>query len=268
MPGFVTTDGVRLHYERSGDGEPLVVVHGSATTHQCFDAIVERLAEEFSVVAYDRRGHGDSGDAATWSFQREVDDLLELADHVADGGAVRLLGYSFGGAISLEAARCSGSPIQRLVVYEPPYGVDGLVESAPAVAALLDAGRWDDAARLFITETFHLSDSLVDAMTRHPMWDVTLKVLPNLARELPVVVSSTTPAPHPAFPPTRTLVAEMGGNPGFRKIADALEVALGSHTVTVPGAPHFAMATAPEQFASAVIAHLSPSDATDANHEP
>ena len=150
-----------------------------------------------------------------------------------------------------------GSPIGRLVVYEPPYGVGGLVEHAPELLALLAADRREDAARLFITATFHVSDRLVDAMARHPMWQITLDVLPNLARELPVVTASTTPEPHAAFPPTRTLVAESGGNPGFRVIAAALEDALGAYTVGIPGAPHFAMATAPVPFAAAVLDHLA-----------
>lgn len=259
MPDFITSDGIRLHYERSGDGPPLVLVHGSATTHRCFEPVLEPLAARFSVFAYDRRGHGASEDSRTWTFRRDVEDLREFVPYCADGAPVCLLGYSFGGAISLEAAR-QGPAVSRLVVYEPPYGVEGLVDLAPEIVALLEADRREEAARLFITTTFHLSDGFVDAMASHPMWPVTLEALPNLLRELPVVVSSRTPGPSTGFPLTRTLVAESGGNPGFRKIATALEDALGSHTVTIPGAPHFAMATAPSEFVAAALGHLLADD--------
>ncbi len=257
MAEFRTSDGVRLHYDRSADGEPLVLVHGSATTHRCFDLVVDMLARSFSVIRYDRRGHGASTDGDTWSFRREVDDLLELADHVADGSGICALGYSFGAVIALEATRATGSPIHALVAYEPPFGVPGMVESAPQLLALLEEERRDEAARLFVEETFHLDGGLVDAMARHPMWQITLDVLPNLRRELPVVVASGTPAPLAAFPATRVLVAESGGNPAFHDIAAALADAVGSHTVRVPGIPHFAMTTAPEPFANAVLDHLS-----------
>ena len=265
---FVTADGAHLHYDRRGDGPPLVLVHGSATTHRCFDLVVEAFAIVFSVIRYDRRGHGASTDGPTWSFRREVEDLLELGAALADGTPMSVLGYSFGGAIALEAAREPGR-VERLVVYEPPYGVAGMIEHAPDILALLEQDRRDEAARLFITRTFHVNDRLVEAMSHHPMWQVSLDVLPNLMREVPVVVASATPPPHPQFPPTRTLVAESGGNPGFRTIARALEDALGAHTVAVPGAPHFAMATAPETFAEVALAHLAQREPTSpASTEP
>jgi pimeloyl-ACP methyl ester carboxylesterase len=55
-------NGVHLYYERSGSGEPLVLVHGSWGDHLVWAAMAPLLAERFDVVSYDRRGHsGASG---------------------------------------------------------------------------------------------------------------------------------------------------------------------------------------------------------------
>ncbi len=47
-----TVNGVRIHYERSGDGDiPLVLVHGSWSSHHDWDGVVPGLAESYSIVA-------------------------------------------------------------------------------------------------------------------------------------------------------------------------------------------------------------------------
>ncbi|HSO95066.1 MAG TPA: alpha/beta hydrolase [Acidimicrobiia bacterium] len=171
----------------------LVFVHGGATTHRCFDLVPDGLAGHFTVVRFDRRGHGASGDANSWSFQREVEDLVELASDVGSGSGVRVVGYSFGASIALHAAASSPRLFGPLVVYEPPFGVPGLISCADEVLALLDEDRLDDAARTFITTTFGIGDGAVEAMERHPLWADTRATIHNLRRELPVIAALGPP---------------------------------------------------------------------------
>ena len=57
---YVTVNGVRLHYVRRGSGPPVFLFHGAAGTLHDFDALLEPLAEDFTVYAFDRPGHGYS----------------------------------------------------------------------------------------------------------------------------------------------------------------------------------------------------------------
>ena len=54
----ITANGIELNYDRTGSGEPLVLVHGGWSDRNNWQLVVPGLAASFSVVAYDRRGHG------------------------------------------------------------------------------------------------------------------------------------------------------------------------------------------------------------------
>ena len=232
------------------------MVHGSATTHRCFDLVADGFADHFRVLRYDRRGHGASGDSEDWSFRREVDDLIELASEAAAGSRVRVVGYSFGGSIALHAAASRPSLFGPLVLYEPPFGVPGLITCADDVLVLLDEGRQDDAARTFITTTFGLSDGVVDAMQRHPLWADTDATVHNLRRELPVVTALGPPALASPQPAVAILLTHPDSNRAFAAISEVLVATLGAVVVPIPGMSHFAMATEPERFVEAALAHL------------
>ena len=105
MP-FFDSDGVKIHYEERGQGEPVVLVHGFASSAQnnwgatgCLDL----LARNYRVVALDCRGHGQSGkphDRAAYLSSIMEDDVIRMMDQVGIGRAL-LMGYSMGGRISM-----------------------------------------------------------------------------------------------------------------------------------------------------------------------
>ena len=56
---YASANGLRLHYrDWGGSGQPLVLLHGLASTCRIWDLVAPILAEDFSVVALDQRGHG------------------------------------------------------------------------------------------------------------------------------------------------------------------------------------------------------------------
>ena len=83
--------------------------------------LAELLAPRFRVVSYDRRGRGDSGDAPEYAVEREIEDLEALVQ--AAGGSAHVFGMSSGGVLALRAA-AAGVPLERAVVYQPPFSVD------------------------------------------------------------------------------------------------------------------------------------------------
>ena len=56
MEIVTTTDGTHVSFARTGEGPPLVIVHGSWTDHTAWQFVAERLEDSFRVIRYDRRG--------------------------------------------------------------------------------------------------------------------------------------------------------------------------------------------------------------------
>jgi NAD(P)-dependent dehydrogenase (short-subunit alcohol dehydrogenase family)/pimeloyl-ACP methyl ester carboxylesterase len=106
---YVASDGVELAVRESGDrdGPTIVFIHGYPDTKEMWNAVLHRLPERFHTVAYDVRGAGESsrprGNAA-YDFERLGDDLLAVADAVAPGKPVHLVGHDWGGLQGWEFA--------------------------------------------------------------------------------------------------------------------------------------------------------------------
>jgi len=106
-----TDDGVRIHYEVQGDGEPaLVLVHGWCSNLRHWDAQVAHFAPRHRVLAVDRRGHGESDVPAVasggYTASRHGADLAEVMDATGTTGAV-VVGHAGGapGVLALAADR-------------------------------------------------------------------------------------------------------------------------------------------------------------------
>ncbi len=84
--------------------------------------LATHLASHFNVVAYDRRGRGESTDTLPYSVEREIDDLASLIE--AAGGSAFVYGFSSGAILALLAA-ARGLAIPRVALLEPPLQVNG-----------------------------------------------------------------------------------------------------------------------------------------------
>lgn len=157
-------NGVRLHYERSGAGEPLVLVHGSWVDCRVWDRVVPTLARSFEVVAYDRRGHSRSpGPPGQGSVLDDVEDLAALIEQLGAGPA-HVAGTSLGGSIALRLAAGRPELLRSVAAHEPPLfdllapdALDAgeaaelaqLRDQLASVAARLEAGDLEGGARLY-----------------------------------------------------------------------------------------------------------------------
>lgn len=104
MPTVEMND-IETYYERRGDGPPVVFVHGAAVDHTQWAPQFDALADEYTVVAYDVRGHGRTGgsDCETYSIDLFADDLAALIDAL-DVDAPVVCGLSMGGCIAMTFA--------------------------------------------------------------------------------------------------------------------------------------------------------------------
>jgi pimeloyl-ACP methyl ester carboxylesterase len=83
-------DGTEIAYWTSGNGPPLVLVHGTPADHTRWRLLLAYLEPHATVHAMDRRGRGGSGDGEEYALEREYEDVAAVAAVVADasGSAV------------------------------------------------------------------------------------------------------------------------------------------------------------------------------------
>jgi pimeloyl-ACP methyl ester carboxylesterase len=116
-------DGTTIVFERHGTGPVLIVVDGALCARHFgpgrpFAETVSKSGGGFTVVCYDRRGRGESGNTLPYAVEREVEDLSAVIDAV--GGDAFLLGFSSGAALAYETT-ASGASVRRVFGYEAPY---------------------------------------------------------------------------------------------------------------------------------------------------
>ena len=173
MRQFVTSkDGTRIAYETAGQGQTVLIVLGALNSRKSGTRLAKLLASRFMAVTYDRRGRGDSSDSASYSPEREVEDIAALIDAV--GGPVCLYGHSSGAALAIAAAVKLRTQVTKLAIYEAPYSLDSDARRAAevyyvALKGALASGRNGEAVALFV-RSVGVSDAQVQAMRQMPMW--------------------------------------------------------------------------------------------------
>jgi pimeloyl-ACP methyl ester carboxylesterase len=243
---FLTSkDKSTIAYDRYGSGAPVVIVNGALGTRQTEAALAELLAPDFTVYTYDRRGRGDSGDAAPYTVAREIDDLHAVV--VEANEPVCLYGTSSGANLALEAARC-GLPIIRLALWEPNFIGDDSRPPLPEdyvqrLGELISADRCGDAVEYFMTAAVGLPAEFVTPMRQMPMWPALEAVAHTLPYDGEVVgdsMAGTAPRPERwGSVSTMTLVLDGGQTPWLTAGADAIAAVLPhAQRHTVPGQPH------------------------------
>jgi pimeloyl-ACP methyl ester carboxylesterase len=121
----------------SGDGPPLVLIHGFSGSAHDFALHIPTLAEDRRVLAIDHRGHGrstNSLDEATYTVDHILDDVIDwLAEEV--DGPVDLLGHSMGGRVALKFALACREQLHSMILMDTTawsFGIDD-----PAVAEMI-----------------------------------------------------------------------------------------------------------------------------------
>ena len=99
-------NGIRLFYEKTGQGRPLVMVHGNGEDHTIFDEAVRELRQDYTCCCLDSRCHGKSTDTAELHYRDMATDVI-LFIRALGLQDVIFYGFSDGGIIGLMAAsRC------------------------------------------------------------------------------------------------------------------------------------------------------------------
>ena len=237
----IRTNGTELRYYRTGDGPPVVMAHGFYDSGRCWVPLADDLADDYEVVTYDARGHGQSAAPETgYDVENRVADLVGVVDEL-DLDEPILLGHSMGGATAARAA-AEHPNLPRALILEDPVGMYGEPDVGP-----------DERARI-VRE--RLADRSVGAMEAEieagfedpdPEWVrrsavASTECSPRIAE----IAREGYPDLRDAFErvrcPTLVLKADAGTERRVRDLNVAEALATG-RLVHVPGAAHYVFQT-------------------------
>lgn len=191
MRTVTSRDGTTIAYDQSGNGPVVILVGGAMSTRSgpWWEQLNKFLGKDFTIINYDRRGRGDSGDTAPYAVEREVEDLEALI--TAAGGSASLFGMSSGAALALHAG-ASVLNIEKLALYEPPFLVGSNGPRPPEHAAeqlteLASSGRREEAVEFFMTQVMGIPTEFVAQMKHDPMWPGLEAVAHTLAYDVTIM---------------------------------------------------------------------------------
>ena len=124
MPHVTSSDGVRLYYEETGAGMPIVFVHEFAGDHRSYEPQMRHFGRRYRCVAYNARGYPPSDvptDPASYSQDHARDDILAILDGLGLPAA-HIVGISMGGFATLHFGMNYGPRARSLVVAGCGYG--------------------------------------------------------------------------------------------------------------------------------------------------
>ena len=156
MPFVTADDGVRLHWEESGSGKPLLFIHEFAGDHRSFAPQVEHFRDRYRCLVYDARGYPPSDvpvDERAYSQLRAVADAVAVLD-AAGVERAHVVGVSMGGFCALHLGLRHPDRVDGLVIAGVGYGAHPDVAAnfraeSEAVAAAFDAEGAAEVAKRY-----------------------------------------------------------------------------------------------------------------------
>lgn len=255
MPHVTSPDGTTIAYDSSGKGRAVILVDG-AIGHRAYlggRPLAAELSWDFRVIAYDRRGRGESTDTLPYAVEREIEDIAALIDEV--GAPVCLFGASSGSVLALRAAARLGNRVAKLALFEPPLSTDDesvreFAGYTRQTADLLAAGKRDEVVTLFLADM--MPADMIDELRQSPDWPVMEAVAPTIAYDNAVLGDSSVPVAEASAVTAPTLLLDGDASMDFlREAVAALARAMPrAHRTTLAGQDHRA---APEALTAILV---------------
>lgn len=139
---FITVAGTRLHYVDRGSGEPLLLLHGNGAMMKELElsGLIDRLAQHYRVLAFDRPGYGYSDPAPRGSSPEAQATLLHQALRQLNIRSALVVAHSWGTLVALALALAHPQQVHRLALlsgyYFPTLRLDALMMAPPATPLL------------------------------------------------------------------------------------------------------------------------------------
>ena len=170
MPYLTTDDGIRLYYEETGAGTPIVFVHEFADDYRGYEPQIRHFARRYRCIAYNARGYPPSDvpeDPSRYSQDRARDDIRAVLDGLAIKQA-HIVGISMGGFATLHFGLAYPECALSLVVAGCGYGAEPgkrqlFLDETAKTAALIESAGMKVAA-----QTYGIGPSRVQFQNKDP----------------------------------------------------------------------------------------------------
>jgi len=242
MRTALSADGTKIAFDQTGQGPPVILVVGAFNDRSTGAPLAKALESQLTVLNYDRRGRGASGDTQPYAVEREVEDLDALIREA--GGAAHVFGYSSGAILALEGA-ARGLNITKLALYDAPFMVGEDIPRPPKdlaaqLAKLVASGRRGEAVELFQTEMVRIPEQVVAQFRHSPFRPALEAIAHTLVYDATIVEDQQLPMAQLPSIKARTLVIYGNASPAFMaNSAKALAEALyDGHVRALDGQSH------------------------------
>jgi pimeloyl-ACP methyl ester carboxylesterase len=167
---YVEINGHPTWVDQRGSGDKtIVIMHGGMSNSDALEALTEALAQQYRVVAFDRRGHGRTGDTdQPFHYDDMATEAIGVLEQVV-GGPAHLVGWSDGGNVALLVSMRRPDFLDRMVLIGANFHYNGAMEVnvEPEFTTFIQAAyaeRSPDGAEHFET---HLGKAMT-MMTTEP----------------------------------------------------------------------------------------------------
>src|SRR5271165_2816818 len=164
MPTIVTDDGVRLHAEETGQGEPLLFIHEFAGDHRSWEPQVRFFSAAYHCLTYAARGYPPSDvptDTAAYSQERAVADAIAVLDGLAIDQA-HAVGLSMGGFTALHLVLRHPERVRSAVVAGAGYGAQPDRADAFRAESVLTAAAFAAEGAAKVAERYAIGPARVE----------------------------------------------------------------------------------------------------------
>lgn len=266
---FLRIDGITISYEVTtvDPGNPvLVLINSLGTDSRIWHLAVPKLAEDFTVVTYDKRGHGlsDLGDPP-YQIEDHVADLVGLLDHLEFANVI-LCGLSVGGLIAQGLYAQRPDLVKAMVLADTAHKIGTADMWNARIAAIEENGLGailEDIMSRWFTRPFHTSDNgayrgYSNMLARQPVAGYT-------GTCAAIRDADFTEKAQAIQVPVLCIVGEEDGSTPpdlVRSLANLIE---GAQFEVIKGAAHIPCAETPAAFAAAVRSFII-NDVKDLDH--
>ncbi|GLS41277.1 alpha/beta hydrolase [Mesorhizobium tianshanense] len=191
----MSEDGTKIAFWSNGNGPVIIMVVGAFNDHNTGADLAAELTRSYTVVTYDRRGRGASGDAPTYSTDREVEDLTAILEAV--GGDADVLGFSSGASLVLMAA-AEGIPLSKLILVEAPWMISEArprpdLDLEASLRELVAKGQPGEAVELFQRDYIGMPEGVIAQMRNAPFRPFMESMAQTLSYEAAIMRDLTLP---------------------------------------------------------------------------
>ena len=166
----VTDDGVRLYFEETGSGVPVVFVHEFAGDHRSWESQVRFLSRWFRCITFNARGYPPSDvpeDATRYSQARARDDILDVLAHLRIERA-HIVGLSMGGFATLHFGLAYPSRARSLLIAACGYGANPNRQAEFQAEMEATAARIEQESMAEFAKSYALGPARVQLQNKDP----------------------------------------------------------------------------------------------------